>query len=30
VSAEFDPVPLKDVVEYLEVLQRAGAVTFKP
>jgi hypothetical protein len=30
VSAEFEPVPLKDVVEYLEVLQRAGAVTFKP
>jgi aminopeptidase YwaD len=30
VSAEFEPVALKDVAEYLELLARAGAVTFKP
>src|SRR5262245_21102254 len=30
VSAEFEPVALKDVAEYLDLLARAGAVTFKP
>ena len=30
VSAEFEPVALKDVAEYLELLARAGAITFKP
>lgn len=29
VSAEFEPVELKVVVEYVELLARAGAVTFK-
>jgi aminopeptidase YwaD len=30
VSAEFEPMALKDVAEYLELLARAGAITFKP
>jgi aminopeptidase YwaD len=30
VSAEFEPVALKDVAEYLDLLARAGAITFKP
>jgi hypothetical protein len=29
VSAEFEPIELKAVVEYVELLARAGAVTFK-
>jgi aminopeptidase YwaD len=30
VSAEFEPVALKDVAEYLDLLARAGAISFKP
>lgn len=30
VSAEFEPVALKDVAEYLDLLDRARALTFKP
>ena len=29
VSAEFEPVELEAVAEYLDLLARAGAVTFK-
>jgi hypothetical protein len=29
VSAEFEPVDLKQVAEYIDLLARAGAVTFK-
>jgi len=29
VSAEFDPVALAAVAEYLDLLAKAGAVTFK-
>jgi aminopeptidase YwaD len=30
VSAEFEPLPLQAVAEYLELLARAGAISFKP
>jgi len=30
VSAEFEPIALKDVAEYFDLLARAGAITFKP
>jgi hypothetical protein len=30
VSAEFEPVDLAAVAEYLEVLVKAGAIRFKP
>jgi hypothetical protein len=30
VSAEFEPVALRDVVEYLDLLARAGAITYQP
>ncbi len=30
VSAEFEPIALKDVGEYLDLLARAGAVTWRP
>ena len=30
VSAEFEPIELKAVAEYLDLLAKAGAVRFKP
>jgi hypothetical protein len=30
VSAEFEPLPLAAVAEYLDLLARAGALSFKP
>jgi aminopeptidase YwaD len=30
VSAEFEPVALKEVAEYLDLLARAGAITYQP